>query len=1088
MTFSLNLYFDFHFPLSLIQLITDLLNNKNFDPKNPAQPVDTTTREWYSQPRPPTNDTVEVINMNYKLPMSVSEFSVDILRESCHVEVWYKDRSNNIRQVLDRQRVPLTLDLSKANATSWYTYTSTVYPIVAKSIQLRIKRNPDPQLSGIPYSVGARNTLVKRNVYDRTQGVQDLGDEQDVLGNVISKTIKDWDAAKAIDANTTTFWRSAPMPDPSAVASLYLDVRTVTGLPQTLDKLYIDPVHSGQMLNLYYSSDETVGIRKLSPIQIVPDSEINTDWRAGRGRWDLQGTAPSRYAFTSYWGPQYQTDAWVGFEWTPDFDATAGPSQAPVLLRCTPPAQQQAYSPDLSFDPGAGQFTMSFRRPGFSNINFTAGINQTFKKDEPLRVVMAWAYGPKRIILQVRNRKNEIIASTVASTTQLPDLVSFDGQIEMSRFRGLITAQIIKFDTIEPQLETFMSNPVVYVSPEPTLPDNLGNIPSSSLDNAVYSADFTQQRYGVGGPDHTEYSDKEWTPIWKNYTSEKGMLFFPQMVTAKYLKLEFTNLTEEPYPVYESGIDVAYKVFPISVQQVATIGPRLFTGAEVGGLGGSLNGIRNPFDIFGAIGSALGTTYDPVQISTGNGYTSATVPHTADPKASRETRVELSSKQVYRRDVLSPYIMAQNQYYTTVRGDGLFKLAPYTQIPWQEIYAANPGALETKKTAGAIPVRGTNYWVFPGQSLRIPAQVMERLTSTSTVTERRLTLETRVRFTTTAVHKYETRTVRRDAAIAYFAGVREVIPFVSSYVFGQDKDYFDFPLYSSDQWTLTNIRQVQSGPITWDGAGSMGTAYFPFRTYSNFTKLFAEFRDSGLIRSDALWASAESDMLTPAASIIPSNLDGSAWLDSFVDWKDTTTPWGATRGVVAVNLDGDRRYQGRRVLHFTRVAGAGEAGLRLNQKTNYVKNGLFRLGCVVYKPFENTNILKIRLTRKSDSVIVYETPVDVPVGRWVDFTSELQPIPGTTVSEMDYNVELVLTGDKEDELYVSDLYSEVAHVRYFIRLGGSQAPLHEVTELRFKNSAYVVAQAPVTEGTVQASILSPKGFAYGTRITPDYRQ
>jgi len=1199
--FGLNLYFDFHFPLTLIQLISDLLNNKNFDPKNPAVPIDTSNREWYSQPRPSTDTSTEVVTINYKIPLSISEFAAEFLRESCHIEVWYKDRSNNWRQILDKQRVPLSLDLSRSSARAWYSYHSTVYPIVAKSVQLRLNRTTDPELPSVPYSVGVRNTLIKRNVYDRNQGVQNLEDEQDTIGNVIAKTIKDWDAAKAIDGNTTTFWRSAPMPDPAAVVSLYLDVRNVNAGPQTIDRLYVDPVHTGQHLNLYYTSDDTVGTRKLSPISLQPEVDINTDWRSGRGRWDTRATLASRYAFRAYWGPQDRIPAWAGFEWTPDFPATNGPSVLPVLLRCTPPDQQVAYHPELTYDPGAGQFVLSFLRSGFSPVTFSAGITQTFLADEPLRIVIGWAYNPSRIILQVRNRRNEIIASVISPTSALPTLVSFDGLVEMYGFRGLMTAQVIKFgEAYEGSLENFMVNPIVYVNPDPQLPDALGNIPSSSLDNAVYSADWTQQRFGVGGVDHSEYSEKTWTPIWKNYVSEKGMMFFPQMVTAKYLKMEFTNLTEEPYPIYESGIDVSYKVFPISVQQVATLGPRLFTGSEVGGAGVSLNGVRSVNSlgsILDALGRVISTSYDPVQINTGVGYTTTTVPHSNDPNLSKTTEIELSSNQIYRREVLNPFILAQDQNYTTIKSDGLFKLEPYTSIPWQEIYAANPGAIETRGSAGAIPVRGTNYWIFPGQQLRIPASVMERLTSTSTVTERRLTLETRLRFTTTAVHRYEIRTLRRDAAIAYFAGVREVIPFVSSYIFGQDREVYDFPLYSADQWTYTGIAQMPTGVITWDGTGTQGVASFTFQTGSNFTKLFSEFQDSGLIRSDALWASSSSDQLTPAASIIPANLSGSAWLDSFVDWTDAVISWGASRGVVAVNLDGDRRYQGRRVLRFNRVAGAGEAGIRLRQQTHYIPGGLFRLGCVFYKPFANNNILLIRLVRRSDNLVIYQTPVDAPAGRWVDFTTDLIEVPvnpslaapvltkgatntsggtfaagtyywkltainangetlgsnevsatlvlngtqvlnwtavpgatgyklyrgtaagaenkltatlgavttytatggaGTTATlptanttadtAMDFNLELVLTGDQEDELYLSDVYSELSHIRYYVRLGDGSQPIQEVTELRYRNSAYVVAQQPVTQGLIQAVILSNEGYAYGMRTTPDYRQ
>ena len=308
---------------------------------------------------------------------------------------------------------------------------------------------------------------------------------------------------------------------------------------------------------------------------------------------------------------------------------------------------------------------------------------------------------------------------------------------------------------------------------------------------------------------------------------------------------------------------------------------------------------------------------------------------------------------------------------------------------------------------------------------------------------------------------------------------------VSSYIFGQDKDRFDFPLYSADQWTLTNVRHTPAGPITWDGNGEFGTAYFSFETYSNFVKLFTDFRDSGLLRSDALWASASSDNLSPKARLIPESPDTVAWLDSFVDWTDAEGQWGAPRGVVAINLDGDRRYQGRRVLRFNRVAGAGEAGIRLQQSTNFVEGGLFRLGVVLYRPVDNDNQILLRLVRRSDGVVIYENIVEAGYGRWVDFQTPLQEVPD---GDQDYELELVIRGDEADELYLSDLYSEVAHVRYYVRLGDSANPLYEVTDLRYRNSAQVVAQRPVNRGTVQVSILSEKGFAYGTTLTPAYLQ
>lgn len=1092
------LYFEFHFPLSLRDLIINLLNFKGFDPKNPVPPVTTGTRQWFSQPRVSTDPTVEAVRVNYKLPLSVSEIGVEIARESCRVEFWYKDRSNNWLQMRDRQRVPLALNVSGSSAASasWYKYNSTVYPIVAKAVEIRMVRTPDPTVAQRPYSVGLMNLLVKRNVYERNQGVQYLEDEQDVLGNVITKYIKDWDATKAIDHDATTYWKSAPMPDPSAVVSCYLDVRTPDGQPQAMDQIYIDPVHSGQHLNIYYSNDETVTSRRISPISMTPDTDNNTEWRVGVGRRDMsnQTMQDALYEFSTLWGPKLRQPAWFGMEWHPDFDPLSGPSNNPVLFRVVPPAGATGWAPEVTYDPGAGTFSLTFRHEGDAPVTYSAPMTNAFEKDEPVRILAGWAYGPDRFILRVVDRNSNVIAQTSGNTETVPDLITFDGAVRFYRFRGLITATVLKLQDWSTEITQFFANPVTYVNPDPVLPDAQGSVPPSSLDDAIYAADWTQQEMGVGGVDHTEFASKEWSPVWMNYVAEKGVLNLPQMVSAKYLKLEFTNLTEEPYPIYESGIDVSYKVFPISVQQVSTMGPRLFTGPEVGGLFGvaNLNGIKslnwfNPFAVIGAGLSIITPQTEPVVIDTGQGYVTKVLPHQADSSITKTYRAELSRRQVYRRDVLDPYVLAENQYYTTIKGEGLAKLQPFTNIPWQEIEAANPGAITHKKALGAVPVRGTDWWIFPGQELRIPASVMERITSTSTVTERRATLEKRVRFTTTAVHRYEVRTLRRDAAIAYFAGLREVMPMISSFVFGQDKEQFDFPFYSPAQWNYSRIRTADNSVVTYDNSdGPTGHAemYFNLQTYSNFVKMKADFRDSGMLRGEAMWASDNSDKLSPYAKLIPASIDGSMWSDAFVEWSDTVAPWGAVRGVVAANLDPDRRYQGRRVLRVSRVAGAGEAGISLFQETHYIPGALFRLGCVIYKPYATDNIILLRLVRVSDNAVIYETPVQAGAGRWTDFTTELVEVPAGT---QEYRIQLVSTGDDADELYISDVYSELTHVRYYMKLGASGYN-HEVTDLRFKDTAAVTSTTPVNQATVRAVIMSDEGFAYGATLTPLYLQ
>ena len=585
-------YFDFNFPLRVVQFILGLIFGR---PGQTAQ-VDPGVREWFSQPRPSNDPGTEVISTIFKLPLSVSEITMEILRVPCVAEVWYLDRANNWRQAMDMQRVPVRVYVSGSDVKSWYKYHTKVYPIVAKQLQFRITRSPDPTLESTPYVCGLRNTLIRRNVYDRSQGAQYFEEEQDILGNVITKYIKDWDAGRAFDDNPLTFWKSAPMPDPQAVVSLYLDVRAEDGTPKLIDKLYLDPVYTGQMLNLYYSSDDTVGTRKLSPITIYPDEDVNTAWRIGRGRTDTaSGISDAFYRWPFAIGPQIRQDAWMGLGWAPAFDPTAGPPINPVLLRAVNAGSTLAFKPSLFYDVGAAEFVLQFDNGDGDTRTYTAPLTQLFAADEWLRVVAGWSYDPDTVYLKVVNRKGETIALLQDEPTTLPELVSWDGQLEYWNFEGTIDATVIKCDHWS-HAAAFLASPIYYVHPDPVVPDAQGRIPSTSLDNAVYACDGWAQEHGTGGSHETAFEDKEWTPIWRDYVTAKGMLFFPCPLSMKYLCLEFSNLTEEPYPIYESGIEVRYKVFPTSVTQQSSLGPRLYTG-QGGPLGLgtfiSLNGVRH---------------------------------------------------------------------------------------------------------------------------------------------------------------------------------------------------------------------------------------------------------------------------------------------------------------------------------------------------------------------------------------------------------------------------------------------------------------------------------------------------------------
>lgn len=1021
-------FYDFHYPFPLVNRLLDLLGRKRAAPATAQDPA---SREWFSQLRDSGDATTEVITTAFRLPLSVSEISTEILRMPCRVEVWYQDRSNAWRPMLDAQRNPLRVTVSRADTKSWYKHRAHCYPVVAKQVQFRLTRTPDPELADVPYPVGLRNTLIRRNVYDRRQGGP-FEDYVDIMGNQVSRYIKDWDASRAADDNYTTFWRSAPQPDPAAVVSLFLDVRSETGEPQVIDKVYLDPVHTGQHLNLYYSNDDTVGTRILSPLNVPATGAANVQWRAGVGLTDTgTGDRGSYYNWTlNVGGAGHRRPGWVGVEWTPGF-ASAGANLAfnPQLFYAS--GGGAAYGPEITYNPALRTFTLGFSGLFEGDTDFreytSPEIAEGWAADETLRIVAGWRYDPvPQIHLRVVKQGGAVLVDHTAEPTALPERTGFGGDGGVGNFRGTLTNLVAKVDDWAAGSAAFLADPTLYTDPDPVLPDETGRMPSTSLDNAVYAAPFLTREHGIGGSDPSHFEDKEWTPVWRDYVSIKGFMHLPAPTAMKYLKLEFTNLSEEPYPVYESGIETRYRVFPLSVTQTTGMGPRIYTGT--GGFLGlgtfiSANGVRsvnwlNPFSVLQATAAVFGPQTPPVIINTGTPYITTTMPRQGASLVEESRRVEAASSYVYAREALQPYVLAADQYNTVIKAEGLQAVQPFVGVPWDEIEAANPGAVTKVKSTGTVPIRGSDWWIYPGQTLKVPAAVMERLTATSTVTERRLTLERRMRFNTTSVHRYDWRTVRRDAAVAYFAGVREVQPYTSTYVPGEDRPVYDFPIYDPAQWTFddhivrctrTNARgEVEyAGPIMTELPGS-GTAFKTLSTQSEFCRVKLEYQDGpGLLRSNTIWATEDDDgagedeRLSPYVSILPTAIPTGNWADATKSWSDTVAKWGSSYGIVSANLNDERRFRGSRVLSFTRAAdissaGQGvEAGINLSQHLNFIPQSCMRFGVVYFKPFATGNTLRLRLTRPSDNTVIYTETFTPRVGEWVEHETQFVEIPDT---------------------------------------------------------------------------------------------
>lgn len=1297
----------------------------------------------------------EVLQVNFKLPMPINDLAFQAVQVPADINVWYQDRQDNWRAMLDENRDPITLSLPPASSETWYNFHAWTAPTVAKAVQFRLTRTPDAAMGTRPYCVGLRNVLIRRNIYDRPSGIRATTVTEDALGNVVSTYIRDWDAPKAIDNNPATFWRCEAQPSPDAVVYLILDVRNADGSAQLIDTLYLDPVYTGNALNIYYTNDEPEGTTLApSPISVAPTTESNTRWMAGRGLWDVStGSDTSEFTGPFSVGPLVKQNCWMGVEWTPDFTATSPPQQNPVLLEFIPPggkAEPGQFWPRLYYDVGSlgyGKIVLEFTN-GTAHKLYEAPLSPPLEQGEPLRIVAGWSYDDPGAAVYIKvMSKSSVLAEVTTATVNLPSLVTLDGEVSFSKFRGQFTSHVFKKENWAKNADIFLANPIAYVDPDPITPDSQGKVGTSTLTNSLFSCDWTAQRYPVGGMSTSIHVDRRWTPIWRDYTVQRGKLFFPRQISCKYIKLEFSKLTPEPYPVYDTNIKVTMETYPVEVlmstttttttttktagtttqtisvptsTQVHTPGLIEQTGSAIingiesigAGITGAVNGLLgnignmiggiaavnwlDPMSVNAALTTSYDSTVQAVNSIVGVGSTAAAIPNSLSSALGQSTgamasgsialRNEATSSLVARRGTVDAQTLAGqavNNIIGAMPNQGIG--ASVSNVVENAVLSDFSPTLKSPSGTAVAPAQGTDFWLFPGGLLKMPSNIMEALlgstqtvtgsttatvnvptvvtsTSTSTPTTERL------RFNTTETHIYRQLVVTRDAAIGYFAGLREVAAYSTTYIDYEDPLSFDFKVYDLKQWVPTNIKQLTSGAVTtngspfieadldfatnidawtatgdwaWDGTqdnysgnrvasatvtangtdlslvsktpfsveyndeivikasvkhvgaissgegeivldlitysngeetgtvsltpvpsniagevaskvslthptgktegatfehllgtytveadidalavrvrindavaggqfwiaeiaaeprnGGRAYLYNKFTTFSTFTKVICELRDHSLRRSDGMWARTDPlntnvDSGTLAWYTSPTTMPPGMWGDQFAKWADENVKWGNARATVAIWIDPERTYKGNRSLHFRRAAGAGSAGVRVVQRSNYLPGGLCRIGCTVYKPIQNSNFITLRLRRISDGVYVHEEEIqDVPVGQWYTFTSKFFSLPDTL--DQVYLAEIDLTGSFEDELYVSDLYTEVAQIRYLMRLGGLDNPGAinlDVTELAHtEGEAIVSCTDPTNEVSLEVVFLSPNAVAYGTTLTPVYQQ
>jgi hypothetical protein len=282
----------------------------------------TSQDNWWSSARRPSTDTTEdVLEIAYGSERLINSLDFEIAHFPCDVRAEYTTASSSAwtplifdvgtrtvggpispadsgvgpayETVMDSS--PQVVNVNSAVAqfssqhfgpdawvrTSWRTAPANILKI--RLIFRRHTRGTPPvnvQGSYVPYSVAVKNFNAGHTIYTiedipQTKTVSTLADStfgqsKDIFGSSVSYSVYQDSPSNVTDSyDSNVYWRSNPQPVNYAVVNFYADARDGTGASQVIDRFYIDPLTTGPNMNLYYSDADPVSSAATSSNEVL---------------------------------------------------------------------------------------------------------------------------------------------------------------------------------------------------------------------------------------------------------------------------------------------------------------------------------------------------------------------------------------------------------------------------------------------------------------------------------------------------------------------------------------------------------------------------------------------------------------------------------------------------------------------------------------------------------------------------------------------------------------------------------------------------------------------------------------------------
>lgn len=1082
-----NLLYEYKYPLAIIN-------------KNANKDLDTRSKEriWYSQPRVDTNNTYEVLKISLRKPILITYLSFGVLNRPSTYEIWIT--SNGIRSQLLDSNLNVVFGKVLGDGTSpsntWKNVNVDVNPIIISSIEIKLRRNTI-EGTGKLVSLGIRDFLMKRSVKTQDDTLYSLSDEIDILGNPVRRVVQDWRPELATDNDAFTFWKSGPQPSPEAVVNFYATLGDgIT--PLRVDRIWIDPVYTGQNMNMYYSTDPTVGTITPKPKKADTDF-INSSIILGRGI-DLSAASKSYTINTTNLLSQNGTplnligaSGWIGGE----FEIVSGLTGTVTIVR-----NPAAANFSLTLDTATKIFTFTNNWLGntaskvdssiisFSTgdrIQFVFAVSNNLETDE---VTLRLIIGVSGVIVS----DNQTTSSSHDTLAHLYDLASslvFDSKI------GYLRNLLIKVDVDSNlQYRSFIVDADSFLRPHIDASKQVNTfIKQSNLDGAILVGPYLTGEDAYGGLGEEFYTEKLWTPIWKDWTVQRGYYYLPYPIAASHLKLEFSKLTEQPYPIYETGIVVPYKTFPVSaIQDSSSVDTEVMPIAP--GQSNIVPSINNntinqlryapkTSIVFGS--KVVGNIRNRTQY---------------DFKSLVNEQVRNSSLKAAFASSPQDIASATLQYYFASLSGGVANSGGSDDMAASiSTNVLNSSAI-SDNTKLNLGTRTPGWWYLPS-GLKISASVMQEITQTSTQTERYSntsdTSTLRTRFSTQSVHKYDVKYAKRDVGLAYFAGIRDFQAFSVDYTIPVDFAEYKTIDFSTDSASSTNMRLGTPGSVL--GSYPLTTTLETSETLQTETDLetageliegqvgqtiFKTWDSIGTFIKVAVTAidrGLHSD--TKGYDVEPLGLDntGGFWDDPSTTWSDTVNVWGASSALVGLDFQSNLYFSGREAVKIYRSPGVGSAGIR-TRIFDSVQGDRIRLCVSVYRPktTSNTFILQLQDETPITGSVLYEETITVKPGRWQTIKTNYFVMP----EEYDLlRVNFLIDGSEEETLYLSDLYDEETSIVYSISNDGG-TNYYDATEIVNEPNKFLTLPSPGNHLKVKVDMYDSRDYAYGFTITPTY--